>query len=153
MSSEQLTLFAVDSPAKMYQWPASARAWLESGRDCGLSSIALLTAFARDGLSSRMSPAFYPVTAGEILPSSFAGWSSAGMASPGGYWTLNTSEYPNAAAVCSLSEVLEADTPPKYFLSAKAARGILRRAEARGRSLPKTLRQALDLVAKGSAGD
>jgi hypothetical protein len=116
-----------------------------------MSSIALLTALSRELSPSKTSPAYYPPTADETLPPSFAGWSNAGMASPGGFWTLNTSESPSAAAVCSLSEVLETAAPQKYFLSAKAAAGVLRRAEARGRTLPETLRQALDTVAATDA--
>ena len=57
---------------------------------------------------------------------------------------LNISEWPNAAAVCSLSSTLETGSiPRKYYLSAKACRRILRRAEKRGKSLPKLLMQAL----------
>ena len=54
---------------------------------------------------------------------------------------------PSAAAVCSLSEVLEMDAPPKYYLSAKACAGILRRAEKRGKELPIALRSALEKTA------
>ena len=147
MSSDQLTLFAVDSPVKTYQWPAAARAWLESGRDCGMSSIALLTALSRELSSSKTSPAYYPPTAGKTLPPSFAGWSSAGMASAGGYLTLSLMEWHSGATVCSLSQVLEPQVAPKYFLSAKAARGILRRAEKRGKTLPELLARALQQVA------
>ncbi len=47
-----------------------------------------------------------------------------------------------------MSDVLETGpVPPKYFLSPKAAQGILRRAEARGRALPPTLQRALTAVA------
>ena len=143
----QLTLFAADSHAKMYRWLDAAQAWMESGADFGLSSIALLQALSRDGLLSRTSPVCYPQTSDETLPSSFAGWSNAGMACAGGLLTLSISEWPSAAAVCSLSEVLETDAAPKYFLSARAARGILRRAERRGRELPRRLREALLQVA------
>ena len=142
----QLTLFAEASPAKTCPLPDAGRDWLESGADFGMSSTTLLQAFARAGWLSRTSLVFYPATEDGTLPSSFAGWSNAGMASPGGYLTLNTSEYPNAAAVCSLSAVLETDAAPKYFLSAKAAQGILSRAERRGRSLPELLRAALRAV-------
>ena len=58
--------------------------------------------------------------------------------------TPNISEWPNAAAVCSLSQVLEKGSiPARFFLSGKACAGILRRAEARGRVLPNALEQAL----------
>lgn len=71
---------------------------------------------------------------------------NAGISERGGFWTLNTSEWPSADdgySVCSLSEILESTSPPKYWLSPKAARGILRRAAKRGRTLPKALEAAL----------
>ncbi len=139
----QLTLFAEASRARTSALPENGRALLESGLDFGSSLLELLKNLNRDGLSSRMSPVYYPPTEGQTLPSSFGGWSNAGMAWPGGYLTLSTSELPNDAAVCSLSQVLEADAPPKYYLSAKACAGILRRAEKRGKELPEQLHRAL----------
>jgi len=60
---------------------------------------------------------------------------------------------PNADGVCSLSDVLETgDVPPRYYLSAKACQGILRRAEKRGKVLPQMLRLALQAAAHCSAG-
>ncbi|WP_425515955.1 hypothetical protein [Methylomagnum ishizawai] len=70
------------------------------------------------------------------------------MGSPTGFLTLNTSEFPSAAAVCSLSAVLETgDVPRRYFLSATACKGILRRAANRGKALPEPLQAALRAVA------
>jgi len=67
-----------------------------------------------------------------------------GEQSRGGFLTPNISAWPNGAAVCSLSQVLEEGSiQPRYFLSAKACAGILRRAEARGKTLPDTLLSAL----------
>lgn len=64
--------------------------------------------------------------------------------SRGGYSMPNISEWPNAAAVCLLSHVLEATSvQEKYFLSAKACAGIMRRAEKRGKKLPPQLQAAL----------
>jgi len=64
------------------------------------------------------------------------------------FLTLSTSEWPNAAAVCSLSDTLETgDLPQRFFLSATACAGILRRAEKRGKVLPPALEQALQSVA------
>lgn len=54
-------------------------------------------------------------------------------------------ESPNAAVESHLSQILEETPHPKYSLSAKACRGILRRAERRGKALPETLRSALEL--------
>lgn len=61
--------------------------------------------------------------------------------------TPNISEWPNAAVVCSLSQVLEATLiPQKYYLSSTACAGILRRAEKRGKQLPHLLQAALEHV-------
>ena len=66
----------------------------------------------------------------------------------GGFSTLNISEWPNDAAVCSLSQILETGPiPQRFFLSAKACQGILRRAEKRGKELPEQLARALKAVA------
>ena len=63
--------------------------------------------------------------------------------SRGGFWTLNTSDSPNDAVACSLSQVLEISTPQKYYLSVAACAGILRRAKVRGRKLPEHLQTVL----------
>lgn len=69
--------------------------------------------------------------------------------SPGACWTLNTSEFRNAAAVSFLSDILETGVvPPQYFLSRKACLGILRRAANRGKELPPVLMHALKAVAQ-----
>jgi hypothetical protein len=71
--------------------------------------------------------------------------------SRGGPSTPNISEWPNDAAVCSLSQVLETGSiPQRYFLSSTACAGILRRAEKRGKKLPALLEHALQAVG-GSA--
>ena len=51
---------------------------------------------------------------------------------------------PSDAAASSLSQVLETSTPPKYFLSDRAKQGILRRAQVRNKTLPPTLKAALE---------
>ena len=71
-----------------------------------------------------------------------------GEQSPGASWMPNISAWPNDAAVCSLSQVLEKGLiPQRFFLSGKACAGILRRAEKRGKSLPPPLHAALAAVA------
>ena len=65
--------------------------------------------------------------------------------------TRNTGESPNAAVVSRLSQILEETPQEKYSLSAKACQGILRRAERRGKDLPKLLKQVL-LMQSGSGG-
>jgi hypothetical protein len=73
------------------------------------------------------------------------------MGSPTEFWTLSTSEFHSAAVACSLSDVLETgEVPERYFLSATACRGILRRAEKRGKSLPQQLHAALRAVGEAT---
>ncbi len=68
---------------------------------------------------------------------------------PGEPLMPNTSEWPNDAAVVSLSQVLEKDSiPSKYLLSSTACAGILRRAVNRGRLLPPSLKMALESSAQ-----
>lgn len=59
-------------------------------------------------------------------------------------WMRSFSAWPNDASVCSLLEVLEPCVARKYFLSAKACRGIISRADRRGKPLPTRLRNALE---------
>jgi hypothetical protein len=44
-----------------------------------------------------------------------------------------------------LSQILEAHVPEKYSLSAQACRGILNRAQRRGKELPPMLKEALEM--------
>lgn len=61
--------------------------------------------------------------------------------------TLNTGASPSDAVVSSLSQILEAAPHPRYYLSAVACLGILRRAKERGKPLPLTLESALRMQA------
>lgn len=80
--------------------------------------------------------------------------------------TLRTGEKPSETAVqemlsvwgphsvaeeSRLSQILEANPLPKYNLTAKACQGVLRRAERRGKDLPKLLKQVL-LMQSASGG-
>lgn len=57
--------------------------------------------------------------------------------------TLNLSERPRVANPTLLSEVLEEEADAKYNLSSKACKGILNRANKRGKKLPEILEEAL----------
>ena len=106
------------------------------------------TSFDPLGSCSRMFPDFSVLTTDETLrKSSGFSWSSAGMGFNGVCLTASFSESPSAAAVCSLSDVLESHAPQRFFLSQKAAQGILRRAKKRGRTLPERLMTALQVLA------
>ena len=80
--------------------------------------------------------------------------------------TLNAGEKPSETAVqemlsvwgphsvaeeSRLSQILEENPLPKYNLTAKACLGILRRAERRGKDLPKLLKAVL-LMQSASGG-
>ena len=65
----------------------------------------------------------------------------------GGASTLNTGVSPRDAKESSLSQILQADPPLKYYLSPKACLGILHRAFERGKELPKKLERALKIQA------
>ena len=65
----------------------------------------------------------------------------------GGASTLNTGVSPKDAKESSLSQILQADPPLKYYLSPKACLGILRRAFERGKELPKKQDRALNIQA------
>ena len=64
------------------------------------------------------------------------------------FLTLNTGESPSVAVESTLSSILQADVPERYYLSAKACEGILRRAERRGKQLPPMLKEANTTVQK-----
>ena len=59
------------------------------------------------------------------------------------FLTLNIGECPNVERESTLLQILEDNAPEKYYLSAKACEGILRRAERRGKELPPILKEAL----------
>lgn len=111
-------------------WPLNISRWLT---DCDVN-----------GWYGRTSPESCQLTKdGRLAPSS-GHWSNSGMGMLTEHWTLSTLEFHSGAVASSLSHILETgDVPPQYFLSGTACRGILRRAEKRGKSLPTHLQTAL----------
>lgn len=65
----------------------------------------------------------------------------------GEYSTHSFGECPSVAVESRLSQILEENPHPKYYLSEKACRGVLRRAEKRGKELPPILKEALGILA------
>ncbi len=61
----------------------------------------------------------------------------------GEYTMRSFGECPNVENVSRLSQILTDRPHPKYFLSARACAGILRRAENRSKELPPMLKEAL----------
>ena len=86
-------------------------------------------------------------------PVSWPDFQNSGTSMLTGLLTLNTSEFRNGAVASSLSDILETGAvPQRYFLTGTACRGILRRAEKRGKELPIQLLRALQEVAEVSSG-
>jgi hypothetical protein len=72
-----------------------------------------------------------------------ASWETV-IVSAGEHSTRNTTESPNVAVESFLSQILLVRVLKKYYLSALACLGILRRAENRGKKLPQVLQAALE---------
>src|SRR3990167_560538 len=94
-----------------------------------LKQCELWTFLFHNGYSLRMFPDSFQLTKDGTLGLSCKHWPKAGMGMRGEFWTVNTSESPNDAVVCSLSDILETHVHQKYYLSRKAIAGILRRTE------------------------
>ncbi len=146
---EQLTLLLEAVPASRSASLETAKGWPENPASCS-SIYEQYVSSVRVGLSGRTSRERCRAKAGRLSDSCSQKWMNSGMAWHGAYWTRNSSEWPSAAAVCSLSEVLETCVPQRYFLSAKACAGIIRRAEKRGKALPPTLKAALETAIRCS---
>jgi hypothetical protein len=102
-----------------------------------LEFLRLLREHGPDGWYGRTSPASCRVTTDGTLEPFSEGWGNSGMGSLTEFLTLSSLEFPSGAVASSLSDILETgDLPQRYFLSATACKGILRRAEKRGKTLP-----------------
>lgn len=81
-------------------------------------------------------------------------WGSGGRWASGKCETAPWPEAPAEPVPSSLAALLEREAvPSRFFLSPRAASGILRRAERRGRDLPDSLKNALGRVADTAGGD
>ena len=135
---EQASLFAPDTFAgRMYQ-AASAQA-RRTGRISGLSWRKLLDYIAPDYQFLDLSS-----DAGNLLGQ--YEWTMR-SALHGGCWLRNSRASPRDAIESFLSQILQAHPPKKYYLTTAACLGILRRAEERGKPLPKALDTALRIQA------
>ena len=157
MALASSTSSAEGSPARTSPSPGSGPASPGSEADSSSSSHESLSLFDPDGFSSRTYPVSSLATAVGTSESCLPRWPSSGTAWPGGLSTHASSECRSVAGECSssepsLTEILEPprSVPERYSLSARAARGILRRAQKRGRILPPHLLDALETVAASS---
>jgi len=143
----QLTFFAEEPLANPSASQDSERDWMTIVATSCLPTVPLLQSIGPGGWFGRTSPEFCHQTEDGILAPSSGSWGNSGMGSPTAFLTLSTSEFHSDAAACSLSDVLETgELPQRYFLSGTACRGILRRADKRGKDLPDALRRALAAV-------
>jgi hypothetical protein len=104
------------------------------------------------GSSSKTSLAFLPLTQGQTSVLSSERWQTSGMVLRGGCLMLNTLEYPSAGAECSslVSVIQTQQVQEKYYLTHKAAEGVLRRSNRHNKKLPDILQKAFeDVVRQG----
>ena len=178
---DQSTLFAAEPLASHSQTQDSAKGWMTLVATSCLRLVQSLQRIGPSGWFSRTSPVCCQVEPDKTLQDFWA--SSRAKASarlkgagsqpassqesptptalPTECWTLSLPEYTatlvpshSDGTVCSLSDILETgDVPRRYFLSAKACAGILRRAESQGRALPPHLLAALKAVAAAGTPD
>ena len=139
---EQASLFAPDTFAGRMSQAASAQA-RRTGRISGLSWRKLLDYIAPDYQFLDLSS-----DAGNLLGQ--YEWTMR-SALHGGCWLRNSGASPRDAIESFLSQILQERPPKKYYLTTAACLGILRRAEERGKPLPKALDTALRIQA-GSIG-
>lgn len=129
------TLLRSDSLVKTYRRPTQKAKVLEGIKALSFSSVCESSTFLiQSGYLSRMFPDSFPSTTDGTWRLSFGRWPKAAMGGLTEFWTLNSSTAPNGAKECSLSDVLEDNVHPKYFLSKKAVAGMIRRTEKYGRS-------------------
>ena len=135
---DQVSLFDQDTSAGRTYQAASAQA-RRTGRISGLSWRKLLDYIAPDYQFLDLS-----ADAGNLLGQSE--WTIR-SALHGGCWLRNSGPSPRDAIESFLSQILQAHPPKKYYLTTAACLGILRRAEERGKPLPKALDTALRIQA------
>lgn len=147
MKVEQLTLFAEEHLVSPFPLQGSEK-------DSATTEAILRSLFAEWLIScapiissGKMSQDVCHLTEDGTLVPSQGRWLNSGIASDGVCLTHNTSESPKDDVESFLLDVLQDSQKisDKYCLSQKAAEGILRRAKKRGKTLPKTLDQALKL--------
>ena len=154
----QMSIFFAEEPrANHSALQDSEKDWQTRVATSCLPLVPLLQSIGPAGWFGRTSPVSCHQTAGGTLAPSSGSWQNSGMGSPTAFLTLSTSEWNHTLApslkddgVCSLSDILEdsGSVPQRYFLSARACAGILRRAARRGRSLPTALKASLENVAR-----
>ena len=172
----QNSMFLLEEPpVNPSRSQGSERDWMTRVVTSCSSTLQLLGAIGPSGWYGRTSPESFQAAADETLAAFWGCCPGSASASPsmdgslrelsqasqaltashGACLTLSLSEWTGLDGlslsddgVCSLSDVLEAGSvPQRYYLSARACLGILRRAGNRGKVLPPLLQRALKAVA------
>ncbi len=136
--------------ARTSQLPVNERDLMENEASCSTRQPESLTLFSgtEDGCSLRTFPDSFPRTVAETSLPFSRRWPNSGFTtSLGECWTADTSECPRGGGgFSSLPDVLEGIVPDRFYLSPKAAAGILRRSQKRERELPVALLDALMIL-------
>ena len=148
INMDQLTLSLEEAHASPSpsQRASTETAWMENLVSC-TSISALYEKFARNGFCGRTCPEFSKL---KTMRSGSCSnhYLNAGMVLHGECLMLDSSEWHNDAGVSFLWDALEAEeVPRRFYLTATACAGILRRARERERDLPPMLANALEYVA------
>jgi len=145
-----LIFSAVGSPVRISQSPDAGAVFTPSEAGSSSSLPDWLESCAPTGCSLRTSQACsHRIKVKTSKPSSKR-FPNSGMRLRGESWTAVISEFPSDAVECTLSDILEPTVPQRFYLSQRAAQGILRRAARRGKELPTPLREALEALAMGT---
>lgn len=129
----QESLFVQDTWSGKMSRERSAATKAETSRPCSRK---------RSASSNRKPPVLKCLKKAGLPRAGIGTWTDDG-AWLGEYMTRNTGECPSVVVESRLSQILEATPHTKYCLSARACQGILRRAERRGKDLPKLLKEVL----------
>ena len=153
MKEEQLTFWLEELPAS-HSVSQDSEEVLAIAEETSHSHICeWLINYVLDGQSGKTSlVSCHQEEDGTLVPSS-GRWQNSGIAAHGECWTLKTLESPRDADECFLSDVLQeiGEIHPRFYLSSRAATGILRRADKRGKKIPDHLYQALQEVSTRNA--
>src|SRR6056300_67040 len=114
----QSTFLLGEPPAKASQSLDFAKDLVTHAETSCSPILPLLHNISPSGWFGRTSPASCLATEDGILAPFSGRWQNSGMGSPTECLTLNISEWPKGASVCSLSDTLETgNVPQRFFLS------------------------------------
>ena len=147
----QLSMFSLEEPpASPSRSQDSERVLMTPEAASCLGFLQSLSVTGLDGCSGKTCKVSSVQTEGETLAPSSGRWGNWGMGGPTECWTLEGSEFPRDVVASSLWDVLEiGEVPHKYFLSAKACAGFLRRSEEK---MDRRLALAMSAVLGAGSG-